>query len=295
MEQLGATREDPEVLDSHVHVWAIARRPQPWIDPVSMALLNRDWLVPDLEREMARAGVVGALLVQVLNDATETDDYVELAAVEPFRGVVPWVDLLDARAGSRLDELAARPGGQRIVGVRHQALAETDPAGWLRHAAAAGGLAELGRRGLACDLMVASQHLPTVYEIGAAHPGTTFVLDHAGKAPVLSGWRSSQSQIWANGIRALGGLPNMCSKLSGMSTMADLERWTVADLVPYVDHLLEVFGPDRLMFGSDWPVSLRAGDYLRTVDTARELVAPLTRAEQSDVLSGTASRVYGLS
>ena len=128
----------------------------------------------------------------------------------------------------------------------------------------------------------------------AAHPGTTFVVDHAGKPPVTSGWSSAESHAWAESIARIGHLPNAFCKLSGLTTLADLTTWNGSELEPYVDHLLACFGAERLMFGSDWPVSLRAGSYSRTVETARELVATLSPSEQESVLAGTACRVYGL-
>ena len=128
----------------------------------------------------------------------------------------------------------------------------------------------------------------------AQHPDVRFVLDHAGKPPVAAGWGSAEAREWAGLVSALASLPQLVVKLSGLTTMADLERWTVADLAPWVDHLLEAVGPERLMFGSDWPVSRRAGDYPRTIGAVRELLARLSPGEQDHVLRGTAERVYRL-
>jgi L-fuconolactonase len=282
------------VTDAHVHVWELARRPQSWIDPLTMAVIDRDHPVAELEAELIAAGVTGSVLVQVLNDPDETDDLMWAGRSPVVEAVVGWVDLLDPGVADRLDELTAHPSGTRLAGVRHQSLAEADPAGWLERVAETAALPMLGERGLVCDLILRSEHLDIAHVVLRDHPGTTFVLDHAGKAPVVSGWGSEESRLWADRLMLLAGLENLVVKLSGLTTMADLRHWSTVDLTPYVDHLFGCFGPDRLLFGSDWPVSRRAGDYGRTIATAGELVADLVPVERAEVLSGTARRIYGL-
>lgn len=282
------------VTDAHVHVWELDRRPQPWIDPVTMAVIHRDHPVAELEIELAAAGVGGAVLVQVLNDPGETDELLWLGRSLLVEAVIGWVDLLDPQVAERLDDLQGHASGTRLAGARHQALADRDPAGWLLRAAAGPGLRALGEHGLVCDLILRPEHLDVAHDVVAAHPGTTFVLDHAGKAPVLSGWASEESQRWAALMTRLSRQDHLLVKLSGLTTMADLGRWTPEDLAPYVDHLLECFGPSRLLFGSDWPVSRRAASYPRTIATARELVARLAPDERAAVLSDNARRVYRL-
>ena len=282
------------VTDAHVHVWELDRRPQPWIDPTTMEVINRDHPVAELEAELTGVGVQSAVLVQVINDPGETDDLLWLGRSRVVDAVVGWVDLLDPRVAERLDELVAHASGTRLCGTRHQALAEPDPAGWLVRAAAGPGLRAMGERGLVVDLMLRPEHLDVAHDVVAAHPGTTFVLDHAGKAPVLSGWDSVESRRWAALMVRLARQDHLLVKLSGLTTMADLGRWTTADLAPYVDHLLECFGPQRLVFGSDWPVSRRAASYARTIATARELVARLAPDERAAVLSANARRIYRL-
>jgi L-fuconolactonase len=289
-----AIQPPPSVVDSHVHVWALSRHPQPWIDPRTMAVLARDYQPGELSSEASSAGVAGTVLVQVLNDAEETDDLLWAGAERPFSGVVPWVDLLGHDLEHQLDALLTHPSGAHLAGVRHQALAEADPGAWLTRAGEGSGFDLLGVRGLAFDLLLGPGHLATAHAVVAAHPGTTFVLDHAGKPPVTSGWSSAESQRWAESITTISRLPNSVCKMSGLTTLADRRSWNASDLRPYADHLFACFGADRVMFGSDWPVSLRAGSYSGTVATARELVAALSPSEQDSVLSGTARRVYGL-
>jgi L-fuconolactonase len=281
-----------DVTDAHVHVWELGRRPQPWIDPVAMSVINRDHPLAELESELDNAGVVGSVLVQVLNEPDETDDLLWLGRSRVVDAVVGWVDLLDPHVADRLDELGSHASGTWLAGIRHQALAEPDAAGWLARVGAGPGLGALGDRGLACDLIVRPEHLDVAHAVVAAHPGTTFVLDHAGKPPVLSGWASQESQRWAALVARLAGLDNVSAKLSGLTTMGDLTSWRTSDLAPYADHLLSCFGADRVIFGSDWPVSRRAATYPRTIAAARELVSRLSRAEQVAVLSANARRVY---
>ena len=281
------------MIDAHVHVWELARRAQPWINPKTMAVLDRDYLLADLEGEMVQAKVSGAILVQVLNDPDETDEYLAIAAAEPLLGVVGWVDLLADDVPSRLDSLQSHPV-RKLVGIRHQALAESDPVAWLQAAAQGVGFSALAERGLAFEFMLRPEHLRVAYAVASSNAGTTFVLDHAGKPPVGSGWRSPASVEWGRATAQLAELPHVFCKISGLTTMADQATWTTSDLRPYVDHLLSCFGSHRLLFGSDWPVSLRAGDYRRTAAAARSLVQELSTAEQTAVLEGTARHVYRL-
>jgi L-fuconolactonase len=291
MEHYGA---EPSTVDAHVHVWDLGTRPQPWIDPRTMGVLDRTYQPDDLRTVMLSNGVSTSVLVQVLNDAEESDDLMWAGAGRPFAGVVPWLDLLAQDLEHQLGSLLNHASGAQVVGIRHQALAERDPARWLMKAAEGRGFGLLGRHGLAFDLMLAPAHLAAAEQVVAAHAGTTFVLDHAGKPPVTTGWSSTGSQRWAAAVGKLGRLPNVVCKLSGLTTLAGRPGWGRADLQPYVDHLLGCFGADRVMFGSDWPVSLRAGSYSRTVETAHALVGALSAGEQEAVLSRTARRVYGL-
>jgi L-fuconolactonase len=148
--------------------------------------------------------------------------------------------------------------------------------------------------GLVCELMMRPAQLHDTAHVVDAYPGLTFVLDHAGKPPIATGWNSPAAQEWAALMRALAHSPNLVCKLSGLTTMAALPDWTVDDLRPFADLVLEHFGSSRVIFGSDWPVSLRAGAYSRTIDTAKSLLADLSRPEQVQVMGGTARLIYGL-
>lgn len=283
------------VVDSHVHLWEFARRPQPWIDPRTMPMLCRDFTSEDLATVIASAGVVSTVLVQVLNQTDETIEYLDIAARSPFIGaVVGWVDVTAVDLADRLDELCAAPGGHLLTGIRHQAQAEPDPGAWLVRPEVSRGLAMLGERGLVCDLMLMPAQLTIADAVIATCPGTRFVLDHAGKPPIAAGWGSAECVEWERRMRRLARHENLSVKLSGLTTLAlpgpaDRQR-----LQPFVDILFDAFGTSRVLFGSDWPVSTRATSYERTVELAREFVADLTPAERAAVLAENSTRLYRL-
>ncbi len=152
------------------------------------------------------------------------------------------------------------------------------------------GLSAVAEAGLVYDLVVKPHHIAAAVEAAERLPGLTFVLDHLGKPPIASG----ELTPWAQQIRRLAALPNTVCKLSGMVTEADWGSWTVADLTPYADTVLDAFGPVRLMFGSDWPVCRLAATYAEVIAVARALTAGLGPAERHDVFTGTAVRTYDL-
>lgn len=175
------------------------------------------------------------------------------------------------------------------MGIRHQVQGEPDPR-WLVRPDVTRGLSAVADAGLVYDLLVTPHQLPAAVEAAARLPELTFVLDHLGKPPIASG----ELEPWAGEIRRLAALPNTVCKLSGLVTEADWTSWSVADLVPYADTVLDAFGPGRLMFGSDWPVCLLASDYVEVIDVAESLVSAVSLAEDREVFGGTAIRTYGL-
>ncbi|MGW0904659.1 amidohydrolase family protein [Streptomyces sp. NPDC002853] len=280
----------PGIVDSHHHVWDLSVRDQEWITGDALAPIRRNFSLTDLLPEARAAGVTATVLVQTVTVAEETPEFLALAADSDLvAGVVGWTDLTRPDVGDTLSRLRELPGGQHLVGIRHQVQGEPDPR-WLLRPDVRRGLAAVGAAGLSHDLVVLPHQLPACVEAAREHPGLTFVLDHLGKPPVASG----ALEPWAAAVRSLAELPNTVCKLSGLVTEADPRTWTVDDLRPYADTVLDAFGPDRLMFGSDWPVCTLAATYPEVVDAARQLTETLTAGERAALFAGTATRVYGL-
>ena len=280
-------------IDAHHHVWDLTRRPQPWLDEPGLDALRRSFgtadLVADAAGGLCGRTLVATVLVQCLPLVAETEELLRLANEDQLvTGVVGWVDLTDPSVGSQLDRLRTLAGGQLLVGVRHLVQAESDPE-WLLRTDVRRGLAEVAARDLCYDLLILPHQLPAAVTLANAAPHLRFVLDHAAKPPL----RSGDLRDWANGVRALAAAPQVVCKFSGLITEADHENWTVEDLRPVATELLDDFGPQRLMFGSDWPVCRVAGGWAAWASAAEELLGPLSPAELDQVLSGTARRTYG--
>jgi L-fuconolactonase len=278
------------IVDAHHHLWDLAVRDQDWITGPELAPLRRSFTVAELEHEAAIAGVGASVLVQTVTVAEETPEFLAIAAgSELVAGVVGWTDLTAPGVADTLAELRELPGGQRLVGIRHQVQGEPDP-DWLLRPDVLHGLRAVAAAGLVYDLVILPHQLPTATAAAAALPELAFVLDHLGKPPIATG----ELRPWAEQLQELAALPNTAAKLSGLATEADWAHWTDADLRPFTDAALDAFGPERLMFGSDWPVCTLATDYAETLGTTRTLIAALGPAEQAAILADTATRVYGL-
>ncbi|QIB42272.1 amidohydrolase family protein [Streptomyces aureoverticillatus] len=286
-----AKAETPRpLIDAHHHVWDLGVRDQEWITGPAMAPIRRTFTADDLAPHARAAGVVATVLVQTVTVAEETPEFLALAAdSDLIAGVVGWTDLTRPGIADTLAALTELPGGKHLVGIRHQVQAEPDP-DWLLRPDVRRGLAAVADAGLVYDLVVRPDQLPMCAEAAARLPQLTFVLDHLGKPPIASG----DLEPWASSLRAFAPLPNTVAKLSGLVTEADWASWTVAGLRPYADTALEAFGPARLMFGSDWPVSGLAATYREVVEAARALTSALSDTECAQVFAGTAGRVYGL-
>lgn len=275
------------VVDAHHHVWDLSVRDQDWITGPELAPLRRDFTMKDLASEARAAGVARTVLVQTVTVPEETPEFLALAAEHDLiAGVVGWTDLTRPGIADELARLRALPGGPYLKGIRHQVQGEPDPE-WLLRPDVQRGLAAVADAGLVYDLVVLPHQLPACVRAATALPGLTFVLDHLGKPPIASG----ALEPWATGLRALAALPNTVAKLSGLLTEADPASWTVEDLRPYAEVALEAFGPGRLMYGSDWPVSTLGAAYGDTLDLTRRLTDP---HDHPQILETTATRVYGL-
>jgi len=277
------------IVDAHHHFWDPATADYPWLTD-ELAVIRRAFGPDDLAPLLRSAGVDASVLVQTRSNREETVDFLAVAERTSWiRGVVGWVDLTDPAIDEALARLRERPGGQRLVGIRHQAHDEPDP-DWLLRDDVVRGIEAVGRAGLVYDLLVRPRELPAALALARRLPDVRFVVDHIAKPPIASG----ALEPWAAGMAAFRELEHVACKVSGMVTEADWSTWTPADLQPYVDHVLEVFGPERLLFGSDWPVCLLAATYEQVVDAARQALVGLTDEERAAVFGATAARIYGL-
>ncbi|MCX5208910.1 amidohydrolase family protein [Kitasatospora sp. NBC_00240] len=281
---------DRLIIDSHHHLWDLAVRPQPWITGEALAPLARSFSAADLAPEAGAAGVVGTVAVQTVCLPEETPELLALAAGSDLvAGVVGWTDLTAPDVRDAIAALRGQPGGNRLVGIRHQVQEEPDPE-WLLRADVRRGLLAVAEAGLAYDLVVQPHQLPAATLAAAGLTGLTFVLDHLGKPPIATG----ALEPWAADLRRLAALPNTVCKLSGLVTEAAPGTWRTQDLKPYADTVLDAFGPRRLLFGSDWPVCTLEAGYGEVVRIADHLTEGLSPAEKRALFHRNAIRVYGL-
>jgi L-fuconolactonase len=273
-------------VDAHHHVWDLGVRDQPWITGEKMAPIRRGFSLDDLAPLAREAGITRTVLVQTVPDPAETPEFLTLAAAsELVAGVVGWVDLTGDDVPGALAALGPGP----LVGIRHGVQAEPDPE-WLCRTDVRAGLRAVAGAGLAYDLLTLPRQLPAAIETVRALPELTFVLDHLSKPPIASG----ELEPWARDVKTLAAEPNIFCKLSGMVTEAPWAGWTTSALRPYAEVVLDAFGPERVMFGSDWPVCLLAASYAEVVDAAAELLAGFSPDERAAVFGGTAVRAYRL-
>ncbi len=277
-------------IDAHHHFWDPTRATYPWMVGDALDPVRRPFTPDDLAPELAAQGISGTILVQTISSEDETREFLELASRTEFiSGVVGWVDLTSDHIGAALDALVAGPGGERLVGIRHQVHDEADPK-WLCRADVRRGLAAVQERGLVYDLLVRARELPAAIETVAELPGLEFVLDHIAKPRIADG----EDPEWRKRMPDLAALPNVAVKLSGMVTEANWASWTPADLQPFVASVVDWFGADRLMFGSDWPVCLLATSYAGVVKGLEEALGPMPPGDLERIFGLNAARVYRL-
>jgi L-fuconolactonase len=280
-----------ERVDAHHHLWDPDRRAYPWMDE-SVAAIRRPFGVEDLEAAAGPQGFEETVVVQAVSSVEETEELLAVAATSGrVAGVVGWVDLAGPEVASTVATLRGRPGGQALVGVRHQVHDEPDP-GWLLRDRVLAGLAAVADAGLVYDLLVRERELPAARAVAQRLPELTLVVDHLAKPRI----REQAMDPWAGELAALAHRPNVACKVSGLVTEAAWDAWTPTQLVPYVRHAVDVFGPERLLFGSDWPVCLLAAGYGEVVAATTEALerAGLGPAERDAVFGANARRLYRL-
>jgi L-fucono-1,5-lactonase len=271
------------IIDAHQHFWTADYA---WLADPSLAPIRRDYSLTDLRALMSAAGVDRTVLVEAgLGSSSETTSFLALASSAPeIAGVVGWAPLTSPSLGSLIDQHRAEAGGRLLVGIRDQVQGEDDT--FLDRGDVRDGLAVVASAGLVNELVVRASQLPSVARVIASLPSSTFVLDHLGKPPIADGGLAS----WRASIEPVAELPNVVAKVSGLVSEASWSSWKPADLAPYVDTALSLFGPRRLMWGSDWPVLEVAATYSQV----KSVLTDLLGGEDPDVFGGTAIRTYHL-
>lgn len=274
-------------VDSHQHFWRYNDQDYGWMSD-DQGALKKDFLPADLAPHLKESGIDATIAVQARQSAEETAFLLELAKDNPnICGVVGWVDLQADGLEATLAELAAHP---KLCGVRHLVEDESDSAFMLKPEFLRG-VAALADYDLTYDFLVKPHQLPQAIAVAAQFPDQKFVLDHIAK-PLI---KESHMLPWAAHIAELASYANVWSKVSGLVTEANWQSWQADDFTPWLDHILECFGANRLMFGSDWPVCTLAGSYGQVNSIVSDFVSNLSDNDQAAILGGNALKFYGLS
>ena len=270
-------------IDAHHHLWTLARGDYGWLTP-KLAPIYRDFAVADLAPLLSAAEICGTILVQAAPTEAETMFLLDITdGAELVRGVVGWTDFDAEDAAARIEAFAGRT---HLVGLRPmvQDIADDD---WLLKPGLTAGLAAMAEQNLIFDALVLPRHLPRLSRVVDLHPDLQFVLDHCAKPSLATG----DIAAWKDDIAKLARRPNIVCKLSGLATEA-APGWQVADMRPALDHVLANFGPERLLWGSDWPVVNLAGGYAKWLAAAETLLADLSDHERAGIFGLNAARIY---
>ncbi len=271
------------IIDAHQHFWQLARGDYGWLTP-DLAPIYRDFMPSDLEPHLSRHGIDGTILVQAAPTVAETDFLLDLAEKTPLvLGVVGWADFASPSAASDIARLAQHP---KLVGLRPmiQDIADDD---WMLRVDLTAAFEAMITANLTFDALVLPRHLSNLRQLLARHPKLRTVIDHAAKPEIASG----KFDDWAEGIAALAKETNAYCKLSGLLTEAG-DGWEPDNLTPYVTHLMDHFGPQRLVWGSDWPVLTLAASYETWLRISKTYVSD--DAARAAVFGANAARLYRL-
>ena len=274
------------MIDAHHHFWKYKPEEYGWIDD-TMSVLKQDYLPEDLELVLQKTNTSGTVVVQARQSMDETRWLLEMASKHSFiKGVVGWLDLRSPVLEQQLKELASHP---KLVGLRHVIHDEPDD-DFMLGLDFMKGIAQLEAYELSYDLLLFPRHLTRAVKLARTFPNQRFVLDHLGKPDIKAG----KMEPWKNDIATLEGYPNVWCKLSGMVTEADHKQWHYKDLLPYMEVVLNAFGPDWIMLGSDWPVCRLAGEYSAVMSVVMKFIEPLNKADKEKLLHQNAVDCYQL-
>ena len=270
-------------IDAHHHVWTLARGDYGWLT-ADLAPIYRDFSLLDLAPHLSAVAIEGTILVQAAPTEAETLFLLDIAQyADVVRGVVGWTDFDAADGVAQIDALASR---RLLVGLRPmvQDISDDD---WLLRPGLAPLLTAMAGHDLVFDALVLPRHLPRLLRVIDSHPNLQFVLDHSGKPRLATG----DTADWQRDVALLAERPNIVCKLSGLVTEA-AKDWQVADLHWAADHVCACFGPQRILWGSDWPVVNLAGGYAKWFAAAETLLANLSPDEKAAIFGGNAARIY---
>ena len=274
-------------IDAHQHFWQRGRFKDAWLDEPQHKPISGSYLPDDLAPLLRSCGIDGSVFVQTQHDAGENRWVLDLAKKNPFiLGVVGWVDLASPKCEEQLLEFKADP---KAVGIRHITQGEADDDFIVRDDVVRG-LKVLEKHQVPFDLLFYVKHLRHAATLAKLLPGLPMVIDHLAKPRI----KDHITEGWIEHLKAAAKFPNVHCKLSGMVTEADWNAWTAADLKPYVQAALEAFGPDRCMYGSDWPVCLLAAPYPKQIQALKEALGPQSEADLAKIFGGNAEKFYGL-
>lgn len=275
------------IIDAHQHFWTLSRGDYPWPDH-SVAPIFRDFSPADLAPLLAITGVDRTVIVQATDTVAETRFILDIAAQTDWvAGVVGWVDLSAENAVSEIAHLAKNPV---LKGLRPM-LQNIADSNWILQECVAPPLALMEQNGLCFDALIQPRHLPVIREIALRYPGLKIVVDHIAK-PAMGGGKAPE-QAWLDGMSELAALHNVHCKLSGVVTEIGPD-WQLSDIAPFLDHVLTVFGPQKVMYGSDWPVVNLASDYETWRGVVDDALADLPPEQRRQIMGGNAARFYDL-
>lgn len=276
------------LIDAHHHFWQLSKPFQyDWLRTATHAPICRDYLPQHLKPHLDATGIERSIFVQTQHDIEENRWVLGLAEQHPFiAGVVGWVDLQNECCEEHVEEFRQHP---KFIGVRHVVQDEPDD-DWIIRPNVIRGLKLLQKHQVPYDLLFYAKHLRHAATLAPMLPDLPLVIDHLSKPRI----KAKEIDVWRQDLRAAAAFPNVYCKLSGMITEADWRTWKAADLKPYVQTALEAFGPQRCMYGSDWPVCELAGTYEQVHQALLDALGPISAAEKAMIFGGTAARFYRL-
>ena len=275
-------------IDSHHHIWDLSIRDQEWITGEAMQPIRRNFVISDLKDAIKSSRIDRTILVQTVTDYAETPELLKIAQSEQLVGaVVGWLTIDAPDAIEHLHRYLDLPGAEYLKGIRDIAQDHPDP-NYLAKPETISNVRKLGKLGITFDLLTKTPELRAAIELVRACPDVQFVMDHISKPYIAK----KEIEPWKNLMSELATFPNVLCKVSGLVTEANWKDWKVKDFKPYVDHVIEIFTPQRLMFGSDWPVANLGGTYAEVVELAEALTSGFSPSESESFWHKTAASAY---